>query len=67
MELLGCSWFCSINNFFFKITFFFIFYFVVVVRGFYQSGTESEDPSLETSYKDPLSCGECPFTGNFSP
>lgn len=39
--------------------------FVVVVRGFDESGAESEESFVETSYEDPLSHREYPFTGDF--
>lgn len=41
------------------------FLFVDVVRGFDESGTESEESFVETSYEDPLSHREYSFTGNF--
>lgn len=43
----------------------FLFICVVVVRSINKSGTKSKDSIVQTSNQDPLSCGQCPFTGNF--
>jgi len=55
-------------SFFFLILFncFFTLYaFAAVVRSINKSGTKSKDSTVQTSLRDPLSCRQRPFTGNF--
>lgn len=66
--VVGCMFVWLRLFFFFLILFncFLTLYaFAAVVRSINKSGTKSKDSTVQTSLRDPMSCRQRPFTGNF--